>query len=64
MYLNQVSDERDISNRCRKRYYNKRVTDEETNARFKELEKIILPFLYNLSKSDGFIYISANRVRL
>jgi hypothetical protein len=28
------------------------VTDEETNARFKELEKIILPFLYNLSKSD------------
>ena len=30
----------------------KEVTDEETNARFKELEKIILPFLYNLSKSD------------
>ena len=31
----------------------KEVTDEETNARFKELEKIILPFLYNLSKSDA-----------
>ena len=30
----------------------KEVTDEETNARFKELEKIILPFLYNLSKSN------------
>ena len=37
----------------------KEGTDEETNARFKELEKIILPFLYNLSKSDGFIYIKA-----
>ena len=35
----------------------KEVTDEETNARFKELEKIILPFLYNLSKSDGLIFI-------
>ena len=34
----------------------KEVTDEETNARFKELEKIILPFLYNLSKSDEYIH--------
>ena len=30
----------------------KTVTDEETQQRFKDLEKIILPFLYNLSKSD------------
>jgi hypothetical protein len=28
------------------------VAEKDTNARFKELEKIILPFLYNLSKSD------------
>ena len=39
----------------------KEVTDEETNARFKELEKIILPFLYNLSKSDELLYTLANR---
>ena len=30
----------------------KTETDEETQQRFKDLEKIILPFLYNLSKSD------------
>ena len=30
----------------------KEVTSEETEKRFKELEKIILPFLYNLSKSE------------
>ena len=30
----------------------KTVTDEETQQRFKDLEKIVLPFLYNLSKSD------------
>jgi len=30
----------------------KEVTDAETQERFKDLEKIILPFLYNLSKSD------------
>ena len=30
----------------------KTETDEETQKRFKDLEKIILPFLYNLSKSD------------
>ena len=30
----------------------KTATDEETQQRFKDLEKIILPFLYNLSKSD------------
>ena len=30
----------------------KEITDETTNQRFKDLEKIVLPFLYNLSKSD------------
>ena len=30
----------------------KTVTDEETKKRFTDLEKIILPFLYNLQKSD------------
>ena len=29
----------------------KEITDEDTKARFKELEKVILPFLYNLSKT-------------
>jgi hypothetical protein len=30
----------------------KEITDETINQRFKDLEKIVLPFLYNLSKSD------------
>ena len=30
----------------------KEVSNEVTEKRFKELEKIILPFLYNLSKSE------------
>jgi hypothetical protein len=30
----------------------KEITTGETKERFKEIEKIILPFLYNLSKSD------------
>ena len=30
----------------------KTETDEQTQQRFKDLEKVILPFLYNLSKSD------------
>jgi hypothetical protein len=30
----------------------KTETDEQTQKRFKEIEKLILPFLYNLSKSD------------
>ena len=30
----------------------KEITDEETKARFKDIEKIVLPFLYNLQKSD------------
>tara|TARA_B100001057_G_C22860129_1_gene954170 strand:+ start:1341 stop:1727 length:387 start_codon:yes stop_codon:yes gene_type:complete len=30
----------------------KTETDEETQARFKDIEKIVLPFLYNLTKSD------------
>jgi|TARA_B100001094_G_scaffold237293_1_gene232511 vacuolar-type H+-ATPase subunit I/STV1 len=29
----------------------KEITDEDTKAKFKELEKVILPFLYNLSKT-------------
>ena len=31
---------------------NKDIQDANTNARFKEIEKIMLPFLYNLSKSN------------
>ena len=30
----------------------KEINTEETKERFKEIEKIILPFLYNLSKSE------------
>ena len=30
----------------------KEITDDSINQRFKDLEKIVLPFLYNLSKSD------------
>jgi len=30
----------------------KEVTDETVKARFKDIDKIVLPFLYNLSKSD------------
>jgi len=30
----------------------KELSDEEVNTRFKDIEKIVLPFLYNLSKSD------------
>jgi len=30
----------------------KEVSDEATKQRFKDIEKIVLPFLYNLSKSD------------
>jgi len=30
----------------------KEITDESITQRFKDLEKIVLPFLYNLSKSD------------
>jgi hypothetical protein len=30
----------------------KEVSDEVTLERFKDIEKIVLPFLYNLSKSD------------
>tara|TARA_B100000575_G_C22974750_1_gene562629 strand:+ start:384 stop:773 length:390 start_codon:yes stop_codon:yes gene_type:complete len=31
---------------------NKELQDSNTKNRFKEIEKVILPFLYNLSKSD------------
>lgn len=30
----------------------KEITDETLKERFKDIEKIVLPFLYNLSKSD------------
>ena len=30
----------------------KELTDEQTQAKFKDIEKLILPFLYNLTKSD------------
>ena len=30
----------------------KELSDEEVNQRFKDIEKIVLPFLYNLSKSE------------
>lgn len=30
----------------------KEIQDADTQARFKEIEKIVLPFLYNLSKSN------------
>ena len=30
----------------------KEISDEDVKARFKDIEKIVLPFLYNLSKSD------------
>ena len=30
----------------------KEISDEDTIKRFKDIEKIVLPFLYNLSKSD------------
>ena len=38
-----VAEKEDIS---------KEITDEDIKARFKDIEKIILPFLYNLSKTD------------
>ena len=38
-----VAEKEDIS---------KEITDEDIKARFKDIEKIVLPFLYNLSKSD------------
>ena len=31
---------------------NKDIQDADIQARFKEIEKIVLPFLYNLSKSS------------
>ena len=30
----------------------KEISDADTQQRFKDIEKVILPFLYNLSKSD------------
>ena len=30
----------------------KEISDEEVKAKFKDIEKLILPFLYNLMKSD------------
>lgn len=31
---------------------NKEISDEEIKTKFKDIEKLILPFLYNLMKSD------------
>jgi len=31
---------------------NKEIASADVKTRFKEIEKIVLPFLYNLSKSD------------
>jgi|TARA_B100000925_G_scaffold215925_1_gene165112 hypothetical protein len=31
---------------------NKEISDEEVKTKFKDIEKLILPFLYNLMKSD------------
>ena len=31
---------------------NKELQDADVNARFKDIEKLVLPFLYNLSKSN------------
>ena len=41
----------------------KEVQNADTQQRFKEIEKIILPFLYNLQKTDEFphIFIGPNR---
>ena len=42
----------------------KEISDEDTLKRFKDIEKIVLPFLYNLSKSDEPIYIGQIECRL
>ena len=39
----------------------KEVADADTQKRFKDIEKVILPFLYNLSKSDEPYIHWANR---
>ena len=40
----------------------KEISDEDTLKRFKDIEKIVLPFLYNLSKSDEPYIHWPNRV--
>ena len=37
----------------------KEINDEDVKNRFKDVEKLILPFLYNLMKSDGHLYTLA-----
>ena len=37
---------------CERESVNKEIQDADTLKRFKEIEKIMLPFLYNLSKSN------------
>ena len=34
----------------------KEINDEDVKNRFKDVEKLILPFLYNLMKSDEYIH--------
>ena len=41
-----------IKSMSEKETITKEISNEETKQRFKEIEKIVLPFLYNLSKSD------------
>ena len=40
----------------RKESVNKEIADADVKERFKEIEKNVLPFLYNLSKSNEPIY--------
>lgn len=54
---NDVSDIKSMMNEvmqivAEKDTITKEVSDAEVKERFKDIEKVILPFLYNLSKSD------------
>ena len=54
----KVNDERDNADSTEKEDITKEITDEDIKTRFKDIEKIILPFLYNLSKKVmNLIYI-------
>ena len=55
--IKSMMNEINVNYLIRKRYYNKRSTKRRYTKRFKEIEKIILPFLYNLQKTDGYIFI-------
>ena len=60
-YGSELANTRELLSESQKNYdtfyeikedISKEITDEDIKARFKDIEKIILPFLYNLSKSD------------